>query len=158
LQTANKKVNGDHSSPVRLKQRLLREEIMKKTLILFVLVLGVLSIHLQAATKRVYQPATVVSVENHLTESNYVGDNPSDAPLQSTVYAYDIGIQLNCVEYVGRYLSAFDYFPSVFTPNNTIQVNRQKHVLYVSLPGSRDVKMGIASRSRGKDAPCLTNN
>jgi hypothetical protein len=151
-------VNGDHSSPVRLKQRLLREEIMKKTLILFVLVLGMLSMHLQAATKRAYQPATVVSVENHQSRPNYVGDNPSDAPLQSTVYAYDIGIRLNCIEYVGRYLSAFDYLPTVFTPNNTIQVNRQKHVLYVSLPGSRDVKMGIASRSREKDAPCLTNN
>ena len=36
------------------------EEIMKKSLILFVLDLGMLSMHLQAATKRAYQPATVV--------------------------------------------------------------------------------------------------
>jgi hypothetical protein len=131
---------------------------MKKTLILFVLVLGVLSMHLQAATKRVYQPATVVSVENHQTEFNYVGDNPSDASLQSAVYAYDIGIRLNCVDYIGRYLSAFDYLPSVFAPNNNVQVNRQKHVLYVRLSDSRDVKMGIARRSRERDASCLTNN
>jgi hypothetical protein len=131
---------------------------MKKTLILFVLVLGMLSMHPQAATKRAYQPATVVSVENHQTEFNYVGDNPSDASLQSAVYAYDIGIRLNCVDYIGRYLSAFDYLPSVFAPNNTVQVNRQKHVLYVRLSDSRDVKMGIARRSRERDASCLTNN
>jgi hypothetical protein len=130
---------------------------MKKSLVLFVLVLGV-SMHLQAVTKRTYQPATVVSVENHQAQSNYVGDNPSDAPLQSTVYAYDISIRLNCVVYVGRYLSAFDYLPSVFAPSNTVLVNRQNHVMYVSIPGSRDVKMGIARRSREKDACCLTNN
>ena len=131
---------------------------MKKSLTLLVLIFGALSMHLQAATKRIYQSATVVSVENHQAGSNYVGDNPSDAPLQPVVFAYDIGIRLNCVVYVGRYQSAFDYLPSVFTPNNMLAVNRENHIMYVRVPGSRDVKMGIDSHSRLKDASCVASN
>ena len=37
-------------------------------------------------------PATVVSVESRAIPSNYLGDNPSDAPLQAEVYSYEIGI------------------------------------------------------------------
>jgi hypothetical protein len=134
------------------------EEIMK-SLMLLALVFGVLLVCLNAKTTRDveqgYQTATVVSVEKYETPSNYVGDNPADAPLQSRNYAYEIGIRLDCHVYVGLYQSAIHYLPADFAPNKTVDVRMQKHVMYVSLPDSDwDVKMGIVSHRRIKDESC----
>jgi hypothetical protein len=128
---------------------------MKKNLMSLVFASGVLLASAHAATKQEYQSATVVSVESHETPSNYAGSNPSDAPLQSEVYSYDIGIRLGCTVYRTRYESAFDYLPSVFAANHSVEVKPQKHVMYVSLPGDRAVRMAIGSRSGVKDTSCM---
>jgi hypothetical protein len=130
---------------------------MKGNLALFVLMSGVLLTGAFANAKQPYQSATVVSVANHETPSAYVG-NPTDAPLQSEVYSYDIGIELNCTVYMVRYETGLDYLPSVFSPNQTVEVSLEKHVMNVNLPGAREVKLSIGRRSRVKDASCMVNN
>ena len=105
-----------------------------------------------------YETATVVSVEKYQTPSNYVGGSPSDAPLQAESYDYNVGIQLNCDVYVGRYESATDYLPAVFTPNHSVDVRMNKHIMWVSLPDvDREVKMGIVSHKRVKEQACGVN-
>jgi len=136
---------------------------MKKTLMMLALMLSALLVYLHADTKRNsttgYQTATVVSVDKHVSESNYVGGSPSDAPLQAEDYSYDIGIRLNCDVYVGRYESATDYLPSVFSPKHAVDVRLQKHIMYVSLPESdRVVKMGITSHRLVKGELCAVSN
>ena len=131
---------------------------MKKTWMVSGLVLSALLVYLHADTKRgpkdQYQTATVVSVDKHVAESNYVG-SATDAPLQAEDYSYDIGIRLNCNIYIGRYESATDYLPSVFSPKHSVDVRLQKHVMYVSLPESdREVKMGVVGQSRVKEEDC----
>lgn len=121
--------------------------------------LSALLVYLHADTKREskdqYQTATVVSVDKHVSESNYVGGSPSDAPLQAEEYSYDIGIRLNCNIYIGRYESATDYLPSVFSPKHTVDVRFQKHIMYVSLPESdRELKMGVVGHRRVKEEGC----
>jgi hypothetical protein len=137
---------------------------MRKTLVLSAVACGVLLICLHARAKQTtaiedgYQTATVVSVNKHVFASNYVGDNPSDAPLQARDYSYDIGIRLNCNVYVGRYESATRYLPTIFAPNHEVDVRLRKHILYVSLPLSdEDVQLGIVGRSRVKDEVCLAH-
>jgi hypothetical protein len=132
---------------------------MKRILSISLLAVSVLFVYLQANAKQTgYEPATVVSVDKHVTPSNYVGGSPSDAPLQAEDYSYDVGIRLNCNIYVGRYESATDYLPAVFAPNHTVDVHMDKHVLYVSLPESdRVVKMGIVSHKRLKEQACPVN-
>jgi hypothetical protein len=130
---------------------------MKRSLALLVLMCGVLLTGAFAGTKQPYQSATVVSVASHETAPSYVG-NPSDAPLQSEVYSYDIGIQLNCTVYVVRYETGLDYLPSVFSPHQTVEVSLEKHVMDVNLPGAREVRLSIGSRSRFKDTSCMVNN
>ena len=89
--------------------------------------------------------STNSSVESHETPSNYAGSNPSDAPLQAEVYSYDIGIRLGYTIYRTRYDTAFDYLPSVFTPNHSIEVIPHKSVIAEkpnftpTLPARRDV-------------------
>ena len=136
---------------------------MKKILIMSGLMLSALLVYLHADTKREsqdqYQTATVVSVDKHVPESNYAAGSPSDAPLQAEDYSYDIGIRLNCNIYIGRYESATDYLPSVFSPKHSVDVRLQNHVMYVSLPESdREVKMGIVGRSRVKEEGCAANS
>jgi len=132
---------------------------MRKSLMLLALVFGVLLVCLNAKTTRDveqgYQTATVVSVEKYETPSNYVGGDPTDAPLQARNYAYEIGIRLDCNVYVGLDQSAIHYLPADFAPNKTVDVRMRKHVIYVSLPDSDwDVKMGIVSHRRIKDESC----
>jgi hypothetical protein len=134
-----------------------------KILMTSVLMLGALLVYLHADTKNNshtgYQTATVVSVDKHVSRSNYAGDSPSDAPLLAEDFSYDIGIRLNCNVYIGRYESATDYVPSVFAPHHTVNVLLQKHFLYVSLPdGDREVKMGITSHHLLKGNQCAANN
>jgi hypothetical protein len=133
------------------------EEIMKKALVVTALIFSAMLSWAQTEAKREYQPATVVSVETHETPSNYVGDNPMDAPMQADVHSYDIGVRLNCAVYTVRYESALDYLPSVFAPNHAIDIELQKRVMDIALPGDRNVRLGIVYRSRAKDTTCLAS-
>lgn len=123
---------------------------MKNTLVLFALVSGMLMTNGYAASKAGYQPATVVSVESRAIPSNYAGDNPSDAPLQAQVFSYEIGILVGGTVYRASYDSAFDELPSAFAANHSVQVNLQKHVMNVEVPGDRTLQMAIESRSSVK--------
>ena len=130
---------------------------MKRSFALLVLIGGELLAGAFAGTKRPFQLATVVSVASHKTPFIYVG-NPTDAPLQSEVYSYDIGIELNCTVYMVRYETGLDYLPSVFSPNQTVEVSLEKHVMNVNLPGARELRLSIGSRSRVKDRSCTVNS
>jgi hypothetical protein len=117
---------------------------MKNNVMLFVLVSGVLLANMQAAAKTEAQLATIVSVEHHDPPSN---SNPLDLPLQPQIYTYDIGIRVGSTIYRTSYDSAFDDLPAVFSTNHPIQVNLGSHVMYVTLPGDRAVRMAIQGRS-----------
>jgi hypothetical protein len=135
---------------------------MKNTLMVSGFILSALLVYLHADAKRPskdqYQTATVVSVDKRVSQSNYVGSSPTDAPLQADDYSYDIAIRLDCNIYIGRYESPIDYLPSVFSPQHTVDVRFQKHIMYVSLPDSdREVKMGIVGHRRVKQEDCSIN-
>jgi hypothetical protein len=108
-------------------------------------------------TKPQYQSATVVSVKAHETPSNYVGDNPTDAPLVAQDEGYDINLRLNCDIYTLRYQSAIDYLPSVFVPEHEVNVYTQKHFMYVDVAGGRDVPLVISGHRHAHDASCMAN-
>ncbi len=119
------------------------------------LLLLCLHAHAEQTTEDGYQTATVINVNKHVSASNYVGDNPIDAPLQARVYSYDIGIRLNCKVYVGRYESATRYLPPAFAPDHEIDVRLDKHVMYFSLPfRDGELMMGIVSHGRVKNEMC----
>jgi hypothetical protein len=120
---------------------------MKNFFTFLVLASGLLPTSMHATTKTEYQTATVVSVESHAIPSPYVGGGPSDAPLQSEVYGYDIGIRVGDTVYRTSYESAFADLPSVLTANHSVEVNLKRHVMEVELPGDRSVRLGIESRT-----------
>ena len=118
---------------------------MKTSATLFVLMSGVLSASMHGAAKTEDQPAIVVSVENHDPQSNSNYAGPSDLPLQPQIYSCDIGIRVGSTLYRTSYASAFDYLPAVFATNHPIQVDLGDHVMYVTLPDDRAVRMPIGS-------------
>ncbi len=133
---------------------------MNKILTLVIFVCTFPAINAFASLKPTeYQSGTVVSVESHeAAPSNYVGSNPSDAPMQSEVYSYDIGIRVGCTVYRTEYDSAIDYLPAVFTANHPIQVSLRKHVMNVNIPGYREVRMPVDGHYGVKDQTCMTGN
>jgi hypothetical protein len=105
------------------------------------------------ASTRQFQKAVVVSAQKYEPDTPHRGKR-TDAPAPPTEYDYDVSIRLNCSIYVGRYLSGIDYLPDVFSPNQSVEVSLQKHFMYVKIPGSRDIKMGIVRNYADSDDSC----
>jgi hypothetical protein len=105
-----------------------------------------------------YQQGTILSVEKRNVQSPEYsgGNNPSDAPLQSEFYAYDILVRLDCGTYVAHYESPVDYLPSAFAANRAVQVRVTKHFMYFHLPFEGESKMAIGRRKKDQPAPCET--
>jgi hypothetical protein len=129
------------------------EEIMKRNLCICIAVLVVVAPALYAAESvhsNPYVQGTVVQVQQHKVyspDSMIGGSNPSDAPLTSRYYAYEVSVRVDCKTYVGRYETPFNYLPSEFTSNQTIQVRLTKHVMYFDLTNNPDLRMGIVRRN-----------
>lgn len=123
---------------------------MKNTFMMFAIMTGALLTTAHAAAKAEFQPATVVSVESRSIPFTYAGDNPSDAPFQSEIFSYDIGILVGSTVYRTSYDSAVDGLPSAFAPHHSVRVNLKKHVMEVELPGDHTVRLAIESRTSAK--------
>ena len=105
-----------------------------------------------------YQQGTILGVENHKVDSPEYsgGSNPSDAPLQSAFYAYEVSVRVDCETYVGHYQSVIDYLPSAFAANQPIRVHLTKHFLYFGLPMGGGMKMAIGHRETAHGIACET--
>ena len=120
----------------------------------FLLLLITLAVPMICAAGDAYQHATIVAVEKRAPATTYFHDSPSEAPLAANRVSYDISVQMQCTVYVGRYRSEMNYLPTEFVANHPVDVKLQKNVMYVSVPGSNDVKMGIIHRRRIGDGSC----
>jgi hypothetical protein len=125
---------------------------MKTTFALYITAFAIIVPTLYAAEQvnSTYVQGTVVRVQQHKVYSPEVmmgGSNPSDAPLASRSYAYEVSVRVDCDTYVGRYATPFNYLPSAFTADQSIQVHLTKHAMYFDLPGDLDMKMGIVRRT-----------
>jgi len=96
-----------------------------------------------------YVQGIVVDVQKHRVYSPVYtigGSNPSDAPLTSQYYAYEVSVRADCNTYVGRYETPFNYLPSAFARNQTIRLRLTRHVMYFDLLNDPDMRMGIIRR------------
>jgi len=129
---------------------------MKTSVMLLVLVSGVLLASMPAAANTEAQPALVVGVEPHDPQSNSNYTGPLDSPPQPQIYSYDIDIRVGSTIYRTSYDSAFDDLPAVLATNHPIQVNLGNHVMCVTLPGDRTVRLAIEShRALGRLLPLV---
>jgi hypothetical protein len=88
----------------------------------------------------------IVAAEKRRVESpDYPvgGSNPSDAPLTSRYYEFEVSIRVACTTYVGTYQTPFNYLPLAFNPNQSIAFRLTKHVMYFDSPGVEDIRMHI---------------
>jgi hypothetical protein len=132
--------------------RRFQEKVMKKNIYVGIAALVIVPM-LNASPKRSnsdpYMRGTVVDVQKHKIYSPdpmIGGSNPSDAPLASRYYAYEVSVRVDCKTYVGRYETPFHYLPSAFTPDQPIQVRLTRHVMYFDLPNDPDMRMCIVRR------------
>jgi hypothetical protein len=102
-----------------------------------------------------FQPATILSVhKQEVGEPAYTGgDNPSDAPLQSEVYAYDVALRTVCGTYVAHFESPYDFLPAAFAPDHQLPVRIGKYDVSFDL-GYREMRMNLVHRKADKGADC----
>jgi len=72
--------------------------------------------------------------------------SPSDAPLTSRYYAFDVAVRAGCTTYVGCFQAALNYLPSIYTPDQKIEMRLTKRVMYFDLPNDTDLRIGIVRR------------
>jgi hypothetical protein len=101
------------------------------------------------------QQGTIVNVQKQdaATPPIPTGTDPVRTPLQSHYYLYNVSVRLNCEVYVGRYASELDDLPSALSPNNSVPVRVQKHVMYLDFPGDT-VKMQIVHHQVSHEVAC----
>lgn len=97
------------------------------------------------ASDRQFQKAIVVSAQKYEPDRPRYGKR-TDAPPRATEYDYDVAIRLNCSVYVARYESAIDYLPGAFTRDESVEVSLEKHLMFVRVPGTRELRLGIVRR------------
>lgn len=124
------------------------------SLCLIGLLLSLCSAKAKAKEGQAHLSATVLRVQKHDVDSFVGGSNPTDAPLRSDVFHYDVWLKVDCSIYVARYDSAYDQPPSAFTAQRQIDLRVEKHVLYASMPGGSDAKMSIVKRSTDSTGSC----
>ncbi len=91
----------------------------------------------------------VVRVRKHRVQSpEYTmgGSNPSDAPLTSRYYAFEVSIRVGRTIYSGIYQTPFNYLPSEFDRDQRIEFRVTKHVMYFEFPDSAGIRMHIVHR------------
>jgi hypothetical protein len=132
-------------------------ETMKKSLIGVILIGLTCCATVHAKSQNVLRPiqqVTVTQVTQTEEERPFYcgGDNPSDAPLRSEVYSYEVAVRSECSTFVSRYQSPYDYFPSAFSTNAQLPARITKHDIYFELPSGREMKMPIVKK-RPSSAP-----
>lgn len=129
---------------------LIRVPWLRKARLLLFFLMSAAVLHAYAAQdNRRSVIGTVVSVQESKVQSpEYTlgGSNPSDAPLTSRYYEFQVAIRIGCDVYIGRYQTAFNYLPSAFTAERTIPVRLTKHVMHFDLQSDPDLRVGIIRR------------
>ena len=94
-----------------------------------------------------FQQGTVVKVDRQEVQApNNCCYSGTDTPLQNQYYAYEVTVRVGCTDYVGRYESYLDFFPSAITAGKSVQVRPEKHDLYFETPIWSDGKVPIVRR------------
>lgn len=91
----------------------------------------------------------VIEIQTHRMQSPEFtsgGSNPSDAPLTSRYYAFEVSIRVGCKTYVGIYQTPFNYLPSEFKPDQRVDFVLTKHVMYFDVPYTAGIRMRIVRR------------
>jgi hypothetical protein len=137
---------------------------MNKVLPLALLLFAVTSVVLNAqtdATKKSYQSATVVHVDEHMMPASLIGgviDIDNEVP-QPQHYVYDVDVRLGCDVYVGRYESPVNHLPPVFSANHNLSVRLDGDLMAVSTQDTnRPLSLWIVSTRRASDPACAVND
>jgi hypothetical protein len=101
------------------------------------------------------QQGTITKVEKQDVATPPVrqGAEPVRTPLQSHYSVYNISVQLKCDVYVGRYESELDDLPSTLSPQNSVPVRLDKHVMYLDFPGDT-VRTTIVHHEVSREGAC----
>ncbi len=124
-----------------------------------VLLFLALSMPLYAAKSApvLHQTATVVNIAVHDTRTNYVGDNPADAPLEVQSYSYNITLRTGCASYIAQYDTPIDYLPSAFVAGGTVDIVAKRHTILANLPTGEQALLIIHHRSRLSEVGCSSD-
>lgn len=99
---------------------------------------------------KTYQPGTILSVQKR--EANGVSyRKPTDAPMRSSAFTYDVSVRVEDAVLVGRYQSVTNYLPSTWTEGSPVEVRINKNRMYLKGPSDEDFELSIVSRRPLRD-------
>ena len=139
---------------VRCQARLL-PSVQRRWFAIALLVLASLPNALAANSSRLVQGTVIGVREQEVHSLNFMtgGSDPSDAPLASRYYAFEIAIRVDCSTYVGRYETVLNYLPPALAAGQSISMRLTKHAMYFDLSQDPELKIGIVRR-KAACPPC----
>jgi len=86
--------------------------------------------------------------QNRVQSPEYTigGSNPSDAPLATRFYSFEVSMEVGCTSYVGRYQTPMNYLPSVFAVGQSVTFRLTSHVMFFDIADSAGIRMPIIRR------------
>jgi hypothetical protein len=90
-----------------------------------------------------YVSGEIVRVEKRTAVSPpYAGlDTPTDAPLHSNFYVFDLSVRVNCQTYKTSYESLFNFLPSSYAAGQSLNVRTTKRRLYFFAPDGEEMQL-----------------
>jgi hypothetical protein len=119
-------------------------EAIVKMWMLFTGIVALAAVGTAQHKEMTYQSGTILSVQKcEATEASYSADAPTQAP----VFTCDLSVRVGGTVLVGRYQSATDYVPGSWTAGSVVQVQTDKHRMYLKGPSGEMFELSILARN-----------
>jgi hypothetical protein len=95
-----------------------------------------------------YESGKIVSVRRLVPDMSSFRGSPSDAPLQASVFTYELSLRVGDSILVARYESGIDYLPATLQPGTSVKIRIKDHRVYLKEPSAEDLEFSVVSHQR----------
>jgi hypothetical protein len=116
--------------------------------ILLSLVLVIATAASAAPRRNAYESGKIVSVRKLAPEATFFLGSPSDAPLQASIFVYEVSVRVDDSIFVARYESEIDYLPASLMSGASANIRIEDHRVYFKEPSLEGFEFTVVSHER----------
>ncbi|MBZ5682909.1 MAG: hypothetical protein LAO24_22685 [Acidobacteriia bacterium] len=116
--------------------------------ILLSLVLVIVTAASAEPRRNTYESGKIVSVQKLASDATSFLGSPSDAPLQASIFVYEVSIRVDDSILTARYESGIDYLPASLMSGRSVKIRTEGHRVYFKEPSLEDFEFTVVSHER----------
>jgi len=99
-------------------------------------------------TRSVDESGKIVSVRKLASDATPFLGSPSDAPLQASIFVYEVSVRVDDTILVARYESEIDYLPASLMSGKSVKIHTEDHRICFKEPSLEDFEFTVVSHER----------